>query len=363
MTRDFSNRLEAFIHVGMHKTGTTSIQESLTEAKPGSVIYYPVSGNHGGQLGTMFEDEPWRLRTNVLRKLKSHEANDLRQRFRKKFNNVLRKSRASRDISGIVFSSEMLSQPKRFAEPALTRMRDALLQHCDHISLIGYVRSPRSFASSLFQQVLRMGGPAEFTPERLWPNYQDRFERMDRVFGRDDVHLKKFDRTTLRYGDVTRDFAEEVGWKISENEVKRSNESIGLEAVALLYALRRAGYAQGGSILKNTTLSTWIGDYLAPLSSTAFRLSSAAFDPVIKKEQRDLRWMERRLGERLDEPEEDSLGAVQSESELLEVAQAAHSLVPGLPEPKFEGSEPFLADYPNLSSRMIADWIEQGLQA
>ena len=55
-----------------------------------------------------------------------------------------------------------------------------------NITVIAYVRPPVSFMASAFQQAVRVEGRTD-RRSRFWPGYRERFEKLDTVFGRENV--------------------------------------------------------------------------------------------------------------------------------------------------------------------------------
>jgi len=355
--------LSCCIHVGMHKTGTTSVQETFAHAPQGRVRAFPWPPNHSARLATLYEDDPWRIRNHRLLNRSRAEVAQLQAGFRENLRNVLAQWRRHPGISTVLFSGEQISQIGFFDPPALGRMRDELSEFCDEIRLIGYLRAPRSFVASDFQQVLKMGGPARFEFDRYWPHYRARFERMDEVFGRGAVVLRKFDPAGFVGGDVVLDLAEFVAWPTAGLHIVRSNEGIGLEAMALLYAIRRAGYGEGGGKLKATTLSMWMSDVLSPISRRKLVLAPGLLDGLMLRHSADLAWAEARLGASLEEREPTGADVIRSERDLLDIAAEMRGAIDGLDFAGPPEDAPFREDFPDISPGTLRRWVEEGLTA
>lgn len=71
--------------------------------------------------------------------------------------------------------------------------------------------------------------------ERRSVEYRACFEKIDDVFGRANVVLRKFDPQTFPSGCVVRDFCARLGTGFPTKCIIRDNESLPLEVVALLY--------------------------------------------------------------------------------------------------------------------------------
>ena len=76
--------------------------------------------------------------------------------------------------------------------------------------VIGYVRPPVAFKTSLFQQRVKHGLGA-FNIDGIRPKYRKRFRKFDTVFGTGNVTLRKFDPATFPDRCVVRDFCQQLG--------------------------------------------------------------------------------------------------------------------------------------------------------
>ena len=68
--------------------------------------------------------------------------------------------------------------------------------------VVAYVKRPISFMQSAFQQRIKTNLRRLDVASGLWPKYRDRLEKMDEIFGRENVDLHVFDSSTLIKGDV-----------------------------------------------------------------------------------------------------------------------------------------------------------------
>src|SRR5690606_39955083 len=139
----------------------------------------------------------------------------------------------------VLMSGERMSSPETTSPEPFLRLRAAVAGQVGGIRVLGYVRAPRAFLASDFQQRLRMGAPADLGDLRLsLPRYRDRFEKLDRAFGAEAVDLRVFARARLAQGDVVADLAARMGVP-PPPVADRYNQGLSLEATALLYAIRR----------------------------------------------------------------------------------------------------------------------------
>jgi hypothetical protein len=289
----------------MHKTGSTSIQQSLAKFSDEKFLYgrFGELGNHSLTIYTLFSSNPERhhLHRNAPDRVAAYKV--------AAFEKLERSIAAARGRTLLLSGEDISALP----EGDLTKLRDYLAKRFDDLTIVGYVRPPGGFIGSSFQQRVQGGGMNVFDPQRLYQSYRTRFEKFDRVFGRDRVQLWKFDPKTFPQGDVVLDFARKISLT-PPRRIIRTNESLPAQGVAALYGYNKFGEYAGANILEGNE-----GAALARLfTGEKFRLSPAAIRPVLAANQADIMWMEERLGQSLDE----SLGEhqdndVRTEHDLL----------------------------------------------
>jgi len=249
------------IHAGMNKTGSTSIQRTFVRLD-GDRVECPVG-------------KPQPLQ----------------------FKRILGRRRSGRTLHPLLISDEGFSMlPGRRVEALFNALRNCP----EDIRVIAYVRPPRSFMSSQFQQqckkrFINLNGHAL---DAHWPLYRRRFERLDTLFGRENVTPKPFQRERLEGGDVVLDFAREIGVALEPGEVIRVNESMSLKVVALLYVFWRFGQqldllekyhvrrfvgCVSGLESRVRTAETGLWQHLHPCpeSSRRFILADTLTDPIV----------------------------------------------------------------------------------
>ena len=186
--------------------------------------------------------------------------------------------------------------------------------------MIAYVRQPISYMESAFQQAVKGRGERRIGGSRFWPRYRERFEKLDTVFGRENVLLKLFRPDVLLDGDVVLDFAHELGLTVSPEQVVRANEGLSLEAVALLFAQRTwgEGFVRGfrGAPGMNAAFAATLGR----IGSSRLAFSAELVAPWVAGNRGDVEWIEERLGCAVLDTPQTSGRLVTSEGDLLDIA-------------------------------------------
>lgn len=299
------------IHFGMHKTGSSSIQQSLFRAAPclNNLHYLEVgSANLSGAIATAFGDHPTQYHANRKRGLTEAEVNARVQEIKLKL--TIQLQEASKP--SFLLSAEKISTLGR---AGLLHLVDWLTGQIDDIQAVGYIRDPLSFMASAFQQYVK-GGLSQLNWLTLVPRYQDRFEVFDQVLGRDRVQFWKFDPATFPNGCVVRDFCARLGIDLPEAQIIRANEGLSREAVALLYAYRKygPGYGIGPTVMAENNRLIRV---LAQLSGHKLQFAAKAVEPVLNMQREQIAWMEERLGASLKEAPADDPHAICEEVDLL----------------------------------------------
>ena len=307
-----------WLHIGMHKTGTTSLQASLASVDdPVGWNYIRIDGrrNLGSALYAMFSSKPHRYHWFQKRGDTPEQVAKAGAKLRKKFIEAIEACTEE----NFIISGESLSliDPRGIA--ALHKFLKPL---CDEIRVIGYVRPPIGFKISFFQQRVKHSNCTfDFSDFRL--NYYRRFKKFDNVFGVENVILRKFEPALFKNQCVVEDLCEQIGIPAPESvSVIRVNESLCREACGILYAYRKFGpdYGVGLDVIKESK------HILAPLfamKGTKFKVSRAVVNSSLELEDKDVRWMEQRLGASLREDLPDDGTEVADEADLLRIEHSS----------------------------------------
>ena len=303
-----------WLHIGMHKTGTTSVQENLGRVGKGPGWQYlrvKVNTNMSQSIVTMFGTDMHESAWNRKKDRTRESVEEMAGQLRRKLERVIRKSKRK----NLIISAEGLSN---LPPEGVLALKDFLTPLCDEIRVIGYVRPPVGFMTSIFQQKLKHGSD-EFDMGNTLPRYRHRFRKFDRHFGSENVELVKFDPKSFPNQCIVEDFCQRLRIRFpAGNEITRVNESLTREACGILFAYRKfgPGYGIGKNVVREN--SALIAPLLM-LKGSRFRLSPEVTRRTLEECREDVQWMEDRLGENLDEPPVSAAGTVGSEDDLLEI--------------------------------------------
>jgi len=302
------------LHFGMHKTGSSSIQQSFFAGLAADACTYLHFGhpNPSRPLAAAFRAVvPGRQGGGRGRRAPGAE----RERIRTE----LRRQLEARPGSVFLLSAESITG---FREEEFAALAEFLAGHCDEVLAAGYVREPRGYIASAFQQVLK-AGDARFELEKRYPRYRQRFAKLEHVLGAERVRYWPFDPAGFAQGCVVRDFCARLGFPVEIERIRRVNESLSLPALQLLYAYRRCGpgFGSGAAAVRHNEL---LIEQLRALSGPKLEFGDALLGPILARNGADRAWMEARV--RL--PSTAAVPApgrviVQAEDELLDFSPQA----------------------------------------
>lgn len=320
--------MRIIVHAGMHKTGSSSIQEALAQIRDPNFHYLDwYSSNHCELFVYLFEDES---------KISNYHAINARGfEFAKRIP-AIREEWQRRTIeqlnslqdATVVFSAEDISHPAMVA--AVRRMREFMVRWTDNIEVIAYVRSPLSFAQSAFQQHLKDGGLRTLDFKQLWPMYRSRFEHLDQIFGQSNVKLRSYDKIANDNIDIVDDFLSIINFTLTDRKKVRENEALGAIATALLYMQRRfgEGFVTGSPVAAegNTTFIS----LLSQIGGKKLAFAPTIWNGLSIDVRSDISWIQSRLGCQLEERVSSDAVLIASEQDLIDLALANRQEAEGL---------------------------------
>lgn len=304
-----------WLHIGMHKTGTTSLQANLKRIGSTAAWEYICIGGKlhmNTPFHAMFATNPfhyhWFHKQGISPEALAEKGANLRER--------LAEAISTSPSETIIMSAEALPLVDKAGVQRIKEFLDPLF---DEIRVIGYVRPPISYKISIFQEMVK-GGRSTLELDKIKLNYRRKFEKFDQVFGRDNVILRKFDPATFANGCTVSDFFATIGLAPPERStIKRANESMTQGACGILYAYRKfgPGYGSGpGVVAENLQLIKVLTAMKGPKFAAARTMAAAG----LELETADIRWMETRLGTGLTESSKGDDG-ITCENDLLRVSR------------------------------------------
>ena len=227
--------MRAIVHIGNHKTGTTSIQRFLSANRAllcSQGVLYPARLHHQ-PAGPDLPDH------NQL-------AFHLAYATPGDFLTPLRRELEGAPCHTLLLSAEVLASHLS-SPPLVERLRQFLYQlGCDEVRIVVWLRESGAMFASLCTQSLHDGNPdyAERLPPaacpRLHPvmDYRALLQRFGQVFGRQALSVRLFERECWPQGELLRDAAAafELAWDERFVLPASSNERLSLLEMGVLRA-------------------------------------------------------------------------------------------------------------------------------
>jgi len=301
------------IHVGMHKTGTTSIQQSLNGFSDDKFYYARLDqeANHSLPMFSLFSPSP--------EKHHLHRANGRKGRALEKYiDDVkldLKQSIAEANGRTMIISGEDISN---LSAAVLVSMYNHLSQYFKSIMIIAYVRPPASYMTSSFQEKVK-GGLGVMNIDSLYRNYKKNFSKLDDIFGRENVHLSKFNPRAFPDNCVVSDFCSTLGMPSPKRRSAIKNESMSLAATSFFYKYNNLTSSSPLQQLKPYVVNL-LSKQLGLDNARKFRFASKLLTPILDANRDDIKWMEDRIDESLkEELPKYQAGDISDESDLLRI--------------------------------------------
>lgn len=209
----------AFIHVGTHKTGTTSIQEFLgehrKELKQHGIDFYTgeyLANNHVElKLATIGTDRMTMYKMRLLGKIEFDDTFKAAT-----FDRVSRFMKTSRS-STLLFSSEGLSY--LFHEDEIRSLKSLFEANAITAKIIMYTRNPEDFLASYAAELKKHPAPQVITrdsfayvgPDTWLSDYETRMNKFVQVFGAANFLHVDYDEVVKVDGTVITSFLKILG--------------------------------------------------------------------------------------------------------------------------------------------------------
>lgn len=278
-----------YLHIGPHKTATSSIQSGLKQARNllfDNGINFPLlpgpdlvpDHNHSALFYSLFCDHPENYHMNRRAGIAtSHSAQRLNQEYRRTLIAELTRT----DTETLLFSGEDIVL---LSNGELARLKSFFSSQAGDdcaIEVICYVRSPIDWYSSLVQQWVRGGACLEDAVETPCPSLKALLQNFVDHFGPDNITIRKYEEAIAHKNGPAGHFLQSVLGLVDTGPIPRLAENKGLsaEAVYLVSALNKTMRTRGDALPEGVERP-----YLEPF----FSIDGARF--VIPRERQEAVW-------------------------------------------------------------------------
>lgn len=291
-----------YLHVGMPKAGSTSIQSAMRDAREAleaeGVSYLRFGRNHSGVFRFLV-GQSRKAGRKPISKISLDELGLVapdRVALADRVREIARSSRDTAVVSGEGFFG--------FSTDEVAKVKAVLASEFDRVRIVAYVRDPISWASSRAQQAVKTGRSTE----------AELIEDVDRrgrdalivagygalrsyvaVFGREAVICRPFDRSAFTGGDLISDFLATIGRPDLAGRVQSrvSNPSLSQEAVQLLGAFQARRDREN---VFAPAVAERLRRRLAAVPGQSYVLPPAVLQKVYECARDDVDWLHREFG-------------------------------------------------------------------
>ena len=334
------------LHIGMPKTGSSTIQENLFLGIDDPRVCYTDLGvsNHSGPVLSMYVDSP-----SDYHYSKGKDINDL---------NSVTKSALISCFSNHVNSIDILSGEDFFHLPELSAITGGinslkvfLDQFFEKTIILCYVRKPSELLPSSFQQLIKYHDLKRINAIDIYHRYKNIKVYCD-IFGAENVQLWNFDPQQFPEGDILLDFTTRLGLQPQRSKIKVVNESISKEAISVLFTYHFHQNGKTNFGVRQNELNYQLVEVLREIGSEKFRFSGQFIQRAIAANQEDYDWIVSVMGEDFKETSESLSGnGVDNEYELMHYAT---QFIPNLVEIAGDFAKDLkLDDTPQTVARLV----------
>ena len=298
MTNDRKFRT-AYLHVGLGKTGTTSIQQQLLQhadlLESRYDLHFPRSfshehrfnGNHSLLLRALYPDSDAARKRLAGVGLTSPRKIE---RYNRKTMAQFNKGFARTSASSLLLSAEGVGH---FSAEDIRALAGWLAGIADEVKVLVCVRHPIDALSSEIQQRLNLGAVLEDLYQSP-PFYRFRslFTRLESAFGHDSIITYDFSDAVSHPGGVTAMFLSKLG--IEDTAVigrpPRKNVTMSHEAALLISALNRQRPLLSG---ERRNPRRWADDIrqLKRIPGRKYKAPAEVYEKVRDAMQQDIEWL------------------------------------------------------------------------
>lgn len=233
---------KVYLHIGMHKTATSSIQatmyhnkELLRKIEKGILYPNKWGESHCAPMYSIFTENPESYHYHIKNRRTKKEIEIFNKRMK---DNIIKEINYTK-CETLLISGEEISILSTLAVEKIRVFFNEVLPNVD-IKIIISTRESSSFISSTFQQATKGGNSLKTYISRLsrfQSLYYDRIEKFIKFFSKENIIAYKFeDACKHEYGPVGY-FLQVLGVKkdeIKNFDIKKTNEGVSDKAVELI---------------------------------------------------------------------------------------------------------------------------------
>lgn len=324
---------QIILHVGLHKTGTTSIQNNAHNLRDMLLehdIYYPsfvynniVKVNHSGPITALVCESPDRYGEQWRTGL-GNDIDSLKRDYRAYFKGILENPKAET----LVLSGETTSA---FEIGHLQDLHKALTPHTEKLRVLAYIRDPLNSVASTLQQRIRGGSDQDRSQhiQKIAGVTRRRYKRLVEVFP-DSLEVVNFHEEVTHEAGLVGSFLIHCGLPpevANTLQFSTANPRVAMEAYKIMAAINHR-YPSASSVPTDRHRHRQDNDLrsLSYLPGQPFRLENLEDPQVREAISEEAQWLEDNLKLRFPAQSESPLGKLWDNDVLLSLEDTVRDL-------------------------------------
>lgn len=233
--------MNAILHIGTEKTGTTTLQAFLYHNaklfEKNGILIPTSTGKNNARLLSLTAYNISR-RDDFTRTLDIQTDDQLRN-IQDKILRSLKKELNAQRMSFVIFSSEHFHSRLTTVQEIERLKQNLLSLGFYNFQIVLYLRDPVELASSLLSTAVRSGSTLKEAPkpkQPYWRNichHKDTIEKWIGVFGKEALIIRIYDDSSLHNNSIIHDFLKAVNIEFEDSFVIPSNKNEGLSILAI----------------------------------------------------------------------------------------------------------------------------------
>ncbi len=234
-----------FLHIGIEKTGSTSIQNTLSKERSllkKNGIDYPSCFRYANHVELTCITQKYDQKSELYSVVGFGVDEQSVENSKVVFKDKLKEYVLSSDSSVFIFSNEHLHS--RVRDPGeISELSEFLYEIFDDITIVIYLREQLELAVSHYSTQIKSGSTSEFelpdTKTNI-PHYYDFEKIIDMWSVFDDMVIREFDRKELKNQDVVSDFCSIFSEDFFDiKSLPSTNESLDVASLSLLRMINK----------------------------------------------------------------------------------------------------------------------------
>ncbi|MEH6739348.1 MAG: hypothetical protein V7695_12480 [Sulfitobacter sp.] len=218
------------LHIGMHKTGSSSIQSSLKNYRDETTRYASFDeANHSIPMTTIFSSGRYEYHVWKNIGLSKEEIDERRERYLE----VLQKDIDDPNFKRLLISGEDIGTLQNDDKRALVEF---LKSRGCNVKIVCFVRSPNGYVASEMQELIKHGWEDVL---QINPAYKWILWTFSEVLPKENLIVRNFSEILSEFADPVLGFASICGLERESFALKRTNQSLSATATRLLYRLNK----------------------------------------------------------------------------------------------------------------------------